>query len=1208
MLGVSCLVKNTALVEDLKDLVAYIGYDNIANGRSASVKDVYNVIRKSGIEVDLQTVGHIYNEALPKTYNNIESDQQVSDYILKNYKDAIERAAMLEEKTGEKTIGEDKAEIYLVNGILNMFTNANVADETTESDMVVMQNALWKGIQRKLNLQDNQKPTTQQQWKDILNKSLKFEELGLTDLNGRLNSIADLYDGMKDQLDDAGKELIRKGDWAEVERWFEMVDALQASTYSLLFSRGEAKELLDGMMKEAGFAKELKGGKIVIDWNKLAGGIGSTQDIRNNVQRVLEDNGFSDNVIESVKDSLENEFNDLVAKNIENQLTNKDKMSSEISKEVIDKVIKDVLGDVSINQWIKNGKIETLAEVRRAAKEALANTKYQQSLRIAIINRIADYFDKQYAKLDSVEAQRVVDDIVGNKDVLDWIKQNGITNKNELYLKLNDALSGRKLSDSQKQNIKAEFTRILDIEKRAEKELANRDKAIGRPVAEQKSDLKRLAELSNLGIFESSHDKALYNLIGVPELQQQDIEDLKSLSQAASNLFREVDKNYGSDIFASRHFQTLQASIDRIIARNINNKTTLMKIVNGIKNFFDVLLTGLLMRPFTLLENIISGAKEIVVPTLFGKGLKKEDWQIFRKMLSDVSLRGQSFGEEIGNFAPKNMYVNMLKWKWKDGSIKEKAESLLYAITLPGRIGLLGFDSANKVTITNKTFNNAIYKALTQQGMSKEGATQFMNEALYGKSFEDAKKDAKSLIEKINETLPERHKVPVNSRTITTFANDLVKHNLNADGALSNDVIEAAHKSSYHVAGYGLGHEANNLISSQIKGYRDRRKREDERLAKEKDWRGLARHRALDTFTNGLIIRFTGGATNWVFLRIQSGLGLGLATGFMGKWNSDIDFADKKSIEKSIKERENRRNMIGRALIGLSYTLIGYVVGYGIWSANGGGDDEEMKKRLVQAKKERDAVKKIKAKNNPIQATDLTPEEKAKKIADLDYEIGRLEAGANMNQAIKSNWMGSRLFRKIAPDAMLLSYYMDTNKSNQLGVLKYIQNTTGLGNEFSLSSQYLQSIELANRGDKEAANGILGNMVGSRFGVPIWSAAKDWLKLANWIGGNTPSSDFQKPSNFAEGLLGVGMLEDLGFYNRNPSITNLPGIGGATYEKYKEHGITNMNDLKKTDKWWDMKYKVKDEYGNDKEYYIIRGADDRLKAQEAFKKYLQQNK
>jgi hypothetical protein len=1042
MVSVNCLIKNTQLQQDLKDIVEYIAYDRIGRGKDASVASVYNTVRKAGIEVDLQSVGHIYNDVLDKKYQQIMSDQEVNDYMLKSFNDAINRAAKLQQpKAKEQQIGQDAPEIHVTNGILNMFYKSEVPDEQTKSDMLKMQNALWKGIQRKLKLPESGKPKTDEQWKDILGKALGYEQLGMTDLNGRLNGIADLYNAMRDELNDAISQVKKEADPAAFERLQAMVNGLESSTYSLLFSQKEARKMLDEMMKEAGFGKTLKNGQTILDWNKLAGNIGSVQDIRDNVEKVLSDNGYNQDVIDGVKNSLQNEF-----------------------------------------------------------------TEFQ--------------------------------------------------------------------------------TRILE---KAEKELSKREKAIDREKSD-KSDLRRLAELNNLGIFESSHDKALYNLLGVGELQQEDIQDLKQISQAASNLYREIDKNYGSEVFVSREFQALQRSIDSIIARNINNKTKLLKALSIIKNFFDVYLTGLLAGPLTIMENLWSGIKEVLVPTIMGAGLNKQDAQMYWRMLADVTSRGQSFGEEIGSFAPRELYVNSLQWKWKDSTIKEKGNSLLFALTIPARVGLLGFDSANKVTITNKTFKNAIYKALTQQGMSKEDAKNFMNEALYGQSFEDAKKKAKELMEKTNNDLPDKYKIPINNNTITTLANDLVKANLNANGGLTKEVIEAAYKSSYHVAGYGLGHEANNMLSKQIKGLRNIMAKEEQKLAEAKEWDKLAFQRLKSTLVNNIVIRFAAGATNWLYLRAQSGLGIGLATGYFGKWlhGNKIDFDTKETIQQSIKDIENSRNKIGRALVGISYATLSYFIYFAL---SAGKDDEEKKKRLAELNNKREKLKKT-------HYTEFNggADERAKQIAETDADIKMLEEETSLMKSIRGNWMGSRIFRKVAPDVLLLHYYLSTEKNKYLGAVKFAENAYGLGNQYSAASKAQEAGSLYWKGDTDAGTGMLTSIAGDRFGVPLWRARKDWFRLGKWIGGGKVSSDFEAPHNAADGLWGGGMLEDLGLYDRNPAITILPGIGGKGYEKFKEKGITNMNDLK--GEWWNTTFT--DENGTEK--YILN-ANDRIKAKDAAEKY-----
>lgn len=1193
-LKASCLMYDTELYNSLKGVVEYTGYKRISKGLDANIGSIYNEIRKAGIEVDLQTVGYLYNEVLPKEFKQINSDEQVNEYVLKNYKDAISRAVKLEDKEGVQQIGQDAPEQHVVNGLLNMFTNANTSDNRTKSDMLTMQNALWKGIQRKLNLPDNQKPKTQEQWKDTINKALGYEELGIRDVNGKLNGISSLFQAMQEQLKEAGKELIRKGDYADVARWYDMVDALESEAYSLLFSKGEAKEVLQGIMKDAGFAKTLKNGKTILDWNKLSGEIGNVQQIRNNVQRVLEDNGFNADVIEGIKNSLVNEFEDLQAESIQRQLDNTQKMAAEITPEIIDKSINKILNGVPLNEWIKNGNIETLQQIREAAKKILVDSTYTSQLKVAIVNKIADFFENKYAKLNTIEAQRVVDNIVGDKGVLDWIKKNGINNRSELALKLNDLLSGRNLSDSQKQNIRSEFQRILDLDNKAEKDLKNRDKAIDREVA-LKTDLKRLAELNNLGIFQSSHDRLLHNLIGVSDLQQQDIADLKELAQAASDLYRHIDKNYGNDIYGSSALQSLQRSIDSIISRNINNKTRLNKIISGIKNFFDVYLTGLLIAPFTILENFYSGVKEIVAPLVSGKrGLSQEDLNVWWNVLKDVSVRGQSFGEEVGSFAPRELYSNTLKFKWKDATPKEKAESVLHVLMMPARVGLLGLDSANKVSITNKTFHNAIYQALTQKGMTPEQATKTMNEALHGQSFEQAKEAAKSMLEKTNETLSDKFKIPVNNATVTRLANDLVKANLNTNGLIDNDLIEAALKSSYHVAGLGLGHEPNNPVSKAVKTLRNNQAKNEQRLIKEKKWDELAIERAKNTAINVFGIKFLGGASNWIYLRLQSGFGLGIATGLIGAWNKDIDFKDKDTLERSIKDIQNARNKIGRGVTGISVTAMAYLLQFLLSKDD---DSEEKRKRLAQLKELE--------KNNYLtnyQKNNLTTQQKLDIKGRLSAEQKQLEQGMNVYLRIKSNYEGSKLFKKVAPDVMLVQYYLNTDKNALTAALDYAQNQAGLGNQYSTSSKIQDAGELAYKGDSEAAQGQLASIAGDSFGVPLWRGYKEWGRLAEWIGGEDISSNYKQPTEFTEGLWGGGMLEDLGFYKRDSKITNLPGIGGSSYEKFKSKGIETMSDLKKNPDWFNEKYK--NEEGNT--VYIL-DATARKKAKEAADKWFEQN-
>lgn len=1052
MLDIGCLIKNTTLRNDLNDLVEFIAYSRVAKNADAGLQSIYNDLRSSGVEVDIQTVGFIYNDVLPKSFAQFDSDHDVNEYALKSFNDAINRAARLEApEQVERQIGQNSPDIEVVNGILNMFTKLNTeALDPIYSDMRAMQEALWKGIQRKLNLTNQSVPKDQKDWEGLLKQALGYENLGMTDINGRINGIADLFDSMKDQLADATAEMESRGDYATAQKWREMTDKLKAASYSLLFSKQEAKDFITGIFKEAGYAKKLKTlnpdgtPKTVIDWNKLSNETGSVLDLHNNIDRVMRAKGYSDSVIQAVKDSFENEVNDMNAK------------------------------------------------------------------------------------------------------IVDW--------------------------------------RL--------KQLDNKSEALNR-ASNKKTDLKRLAELNNLGIFQSGHDKLLNTVVGISDLQAEDLDDLEQLAKAASDLYREIDKNYGDGIHAASALQSIQRSIDRIVQRNINNKTKLMKIMSAIKNFVDVLLTGMLMGPLTIMENWISGIKETMAPFGIGKSkfTNKEDRQAYRSVLADVFTRGQSYGEEVGSFAPRELYSNSLRFNLKGGwgkdGLKAKAESALFVLMAPARLGLLGFDSANKVVITNKVFHNAMYQALLQHKKTPQEAENILNEALHGQKYQDAKTNAEAILNGINLKLGVKFAIPVNDNTITRLANDLVKANLNTDGlftdkAKATEIVVSTLKGAYHVAGYGLGHEPNNPLSRMIKNSRDSMVKKEQAIRTEKNWNKLAWHKLGTTFLNGYILRFTGGATNWIVLRAQSGLGLGIASGFLGKWVHGPDFKgkllfeNKDDIERSVKERQGARDQIGRGMVGLTYTLAGYI-GYYLLTA--GGDDERERKRK--------------------RLEELTKYVQTDSVKD---EIKKLTAEENVMKQIKSNYMGNRLFKKTAPDIMLMQYYIDTDKNALDGVIEYVAKTGGLSSDFSTQSKMDDARKYARSGETGMSKGALASIAGDQMAVPLWRAAKDWWKLAKWITGHNVSSDFKNPSNVPEAFFGGGALEDWGVYNRNSSVTILPGIGPKAIERFKAIGIEKMGDLEKHPGWENTMFI--NEKGNPEH---ILDAGDRKAAKAAAEKWLKEN-
>lgn len=1011
----TCLLFDTPLKEALFDVVEFMAYDRLSKGKGASLAAIFSELRNAGVEVDLPTVGEIYNNVLPRDDANFDSEMEIDDYVGRTYAESIDRLAHLEKLVGEQTIDEMSPETAVANFIVKALSSSLQVDERTKSDMKKLQDALRTGVQRHLG-KLGKKVRPEMTSEEIISEALGWDQIGITDLSGRLNSMSDLFTAMKAELSKAS-DAVSKSDPAIIEKYDQYVKDLENKAYTVLFRTKDALQVRNDAMKAAGFGKKLSNGKTILDWNKMAGEIGSVSDIRTIVEKVFADAGYSPDVVERLKDSLQDEFVDLRA-------------------EIIDK---------------------------------------------------------------------------------------------------------------------------------SKKELERREKSSDRPYQAQKTDLKRLIELYHLNVFDGTHDQLLYDTIGVNDLQQEDLYDIQQLTKVAADLSRMVARptdqgGYGlfNDVFASREFQRIQRHIDSIINRNRNNRTVLLKVLSWIKNYLDVMLSGLLSMPTTLAQNILSGAQAVWTGTrlAYSEGWTdrtKQAFGIYGAMLKHVGSTGQAYGEEIGSFATQELFTNSLKWNWTDGSFTDKAKSVLYAATTPIRIGLLAFDSANKAALTNKVFYNAIFNSLiSDKGYSRKDASDFMNVMLYGQSFEDAKKMAKDIIDKNNAMLDPKFRSKASDAEITTLANDIVKANLNNNEAIRNEVLEAALKSSYHVAGLGLGHEPNNPLSKGIKSIRDWSKRRQDQLASDKQWDKLAAQRFIDLFVNGFMIRFAGGATNWLVLRLKGGLGLGLLTGGlkMAFGSEKIRWDSPSNLREDIKNREDARNDIARALVGAANTAVAYLIGYLL---TGGDGDEEDKKRLASLK-----------------------EKKNKTDKDRE-EILRLENLTSVYVAIKNNVANKRAFKATAPDLMLIDYYTENSNDKKLisGLLSYASNTYAGDDKFSWAGKMVTAGVMLKRGNRDEAMGVLSSIAGDQFAVPLWRSYREYYRLTTNTyklatgQPTTPAAGYVPPTDWMSGLFGGGALEELGAYKRDAKIIALQGVGPSSFERFKKKGISNMSDLK--GEWWKMK-------------------------------------
>lgn len=709
--------------------------------------------------------------------------------------------------------------------------------------------------------------------------------------------------------------------------------------------------------------------------------------------------------------------------------------------------------------------------------------------------------------------------------IIDWVKLSGGINnvddlRNNVERVLDDNGFRGDVIRSMKNSLANEFNDMYaEILNKADKNLSNRakDKKVVK-----KADIKRLAELHGLGVFGGAHEKVMYKLLGVDSLTRADMNSLKDISNSVTGLYKELEKeNLGKELYSSYGFQQMQHSVSRIVHDHFNNKTKMLQVVDKANKFLQLRAVGLIMNVYNMMENNWSAYKELLATNIqvvkqrgFSEAFKDKD--VFWSVMKDVSNGGVRYGDDSGKFGHINSVEDSIN---KKNTLSKK---LLYFLMTPARMFLTGSDSAYKATITHKIFQLNLHKALMQKGMSKEEANDFMNEALYGQKKEEAKVLAEKMLSKFGlSTKPE---------SVSRLANDLVKANLNSNQLVTEDMIQAAFNSAYNVAAIGMGHASQNGVLSmparRLEAQRKAAAVDEKKLIKDEDWNKLASHRAVNSLWNNVISVFVGGQINWMVLKLQ-GMGFGIATGLMGKYNADIDFADKDSLEKTMFDHRNANQQISRAVVGLSvFSVISGIMAAILY---GTGDDDDKTSELEE-----------------------------------------------MYAHIKKDYVLSKIFKKNAPELILQDYYRKTAKNQGTGLMQFGQNFFNLGNNYSIPGRFTEASKNLYKGEQDRALGQAGQYLGSTVDMPMWRSYKSYWQIVQWGAasaglGNKPTSDYKDPDTFVNGLMGGSVLEDLGLFSRqNPALDALPVIGEKSKAYLKTKGINSIDDFQKSD-WRNMK-------------------------------------
>lgn len=656
-----------------------------------------------------------------------------------------------------------------------------------------------------------------------------------------------------------------------------------------------------------------------------------------------------------------------------------------------------------------------------------------------------------------------------------------------------------------KQGLKDEYNAIhASIIEKAENELENRNAE--RTPAEIKSSARRLAELYNYGLFEKesdTYDKLINSAVGLSDIGNEAFLEAKNIAKSLAKLYAQRDANGQllPEITFKKAISELNNKIEALLTKVASKEATWKyKAVDAIGEFMGLSQRNALVSATQMVENTLSGYFERAFidigyrlsNNVDTKALRDKRGKLAKAQVADIIYNaGDDFGDVTSPFLTKSKVMDKIL-SLSDSQVYHAATA-----TLLGRSFLEGADSMHKIALTEKYFVYNLIKILRKKGMPKQEAVEFVSEKLTGQSFENAITQAKELVRMVNEDAG-KELISTKRDAVLLLANDIVKNALLVGNQLTVKELEASKKAAYRSAGFGLGHEANNMLSEQITAANVKIQTDLKKAIKDKNWGEAVNIRLKSILMNNIMNPFVGGGTNWMFLTAEKA-GINPYGWYrVFRRIKDIDLSSEsgmRELSNDLFASMKRRNSAIRTLVGAS-------IGLAVYAASAVGDDE---------------------------------------IEDLATWL-------------KKNYWAQRYFDKVAPTAAL---YVIAKENDDL--MKFFRGSLNVKDRdyYSDGKKIYDAVYNRVKGDVQASNAAIGDLIGSKVGTPIipWRVFRDSQNLMNGLNGLPPVSGGGKPTSFVNGLLKGGMLEYLG----------LRPNGGSSPSSTEDFKKSYKDSLKKKD-------------------------------------------
>lgn len=714
------------------------------------------------------------------------------------------------------------------------------------------------------------------------------------------------------------------------------------------------------------------------------------------------------------------------------------------------------------------------------------------------------------------------------KTVLDWRKlagEEGSVDKMKQTIEKSlekEGYSPEEISDVQKEFENEYHDLRASIIEKALNELERQNKE--KDAVETKTSARRLAELYNLGLFEkeaSTYDNILNRALGLSEIGQKNFAEAKKLAQSLNELFN--TKSNGrtvSELGLKEATRVINKQIEDLLSKVAWEQSNgAFKAATMAREYMSLAQRNMLVTLKQFIENPFSGFIQRAFTKLgFSfdkintKELIKNRRQIAKAIYEDtVRNGGLTYGDTSTPFLSQSRVID-----WID---KQSDSQVYHTVTsaMIGRSFLDGADSMHKASLTERYFTYNLIKVLTDPSnpkrMSKADAINYVSENLTGQSLEAARTTAKQIVDKVN-TKAGKEVLPTNKHFVERLANNIVKDALVQDKKLSLKEIESSYDAAYKAAGFDLGHEANNPISSGISKLTSSIEYDIKKSIKEKKWNEAAALTFASIFSRNILNPFVGGGTNWVTLSLQKS-GLDLVSplfDYARKKSNPLDVTSEagiKNMENALMRNLKSKNTNTRVLAGAAASLLTYA------AFRGTGADQ------------------------------------------------------SINDWLKKNEWAKKYFNVLAPQALVFMLY---SQNEELG--KYFANLLNIRMDaFDDSKKLVSAIDKISNGETEKGTGKLGSVVGGKTSLPLvpYRLARDVQNIWRGVEGKSQIKPDYDSKGFIEGYYQQGIVDyiaslanpERGQTNEGMSVYQINNKFKGNKEKITQALIDNIKEEKK---------------------------------------------